>query len=931
MTQLYRDYEKSIEAKKKEFIEKAKQQNQVVASTDEKQATTVAASVAAGQVDAAQVNTLRAKAVRLNQNLAQSIAALELDKRNIKELMLNLKMDKSAVLDRKKLSQETLKDQAKGQVVDYPANKDTFLKKITDLASNQKLTQDSHRLELAINDAFLQSGGLSSEVQDQLKLRSQVLSAIIKFNDNTKNRPGCYLYERNEINDRALTLDSDPKKNFDLNFKNNIMSTLSHELGHAFGLLHNFKASTDKANYEFPGETATGRNYSSIMDYIADIDMKYAGPGPYDAHALRAAYTGSVELSAGALNSPAILQQLKVTSGNYTTIDNVVLAMKKNSLVHYTKETVNKLGFLKYYEQCDDGGLGASSLCAQFDSGGSATDIVKNFTADYTRGYAARNYVYDKISFGWPQKIQAIQRNITLFSNIHSFLNEALMTVFVGPGRTAPENAVVKKDVVMAARLGYNFFHELIRTPDASGISLMDTDRLIAVPYKYQKTVVDAQGAKTDQSVDDVRIVEARSVKDVIMTRDKFDTIGIGFDKEFALQFLMQSSASRLTDDSQVSMISYIDFEQIFMGVSDPSESITIRTILDILSDNLKVGFFAPSDSVADTQFMSINAKVDINRDLYDQTAVASIISLTEAKWKNFDPFAETFKISRSSQKSAPKDRFSVARAGQDRALSDTRVFFASQNANAASALIKSAARNELFILNKKALFEAMKQIYLADIELKKPIAAAIATACAVNDAGTVTNADACTKIKALTLADHLTAIPQLAPLKAKVDGASQNLVKILRALNSKELIMAKELDKPDVAQNFDRQVEVLRSMLSTQISMINDVLLQIQNAKPENLQTTINAAAQSLSESRKKNDILANIPLLAVGQNFIAEYASTLSVKLQGSAEEVTGAQVANILVDASKLQDQSEKQLDVIEKLSTYTGLVDPDTVHP
>lgn len=938
VTSLSRKYEKMIESIKKQAIEDAQKQDTVVQTKQQQQGAAVERNMQNGKVDRVKINRIKSKAARLNKNLLQSIQALQVDHQNIKDMVKSIRMQKTANTVQRKLTKEMLREQMKGQSIDYPTNDITFMKKITALTLNQKLAQNPRKLELALNDAFIRYGDLTEEVKQALKTRSEMLAAIIKFDESMKDRPGCYMYARNEINDEALTLDPDPKKNFDLNFKKNIMSTLSHELGHAFGLLHNFKSSTDKVNYEFPDEKnptqleKTGRNYSSIMDYIADIDMKYVGPGPYDAHALRAAYTGMVEVSDEVKKDANIAKKLGASTSGLVAINNVAKALGYKSLVHFTKGTVNKKGLLKYYEQCSDGGIAESSMCAQFDSGGNATEIVKNLIADYTRGYVNRNYVYDKISFNWPEKIQIIQRNIALFQNVRRFLDEAVMSVILGVDRTEDENEAVIADLVNAAKQGYMFFHELIRTPDASGVKLTNfADRFIAIPYKYKKDQVDEKGNVTGQvEVKDVKVLESRSLYDVSMSREKIDTMGIGYDKFFAMQFLMQSSAAQATDDSRVSMISYIDFEQFFMGVSDPSESLTLNTILDVLSDDLKSGFFAPSKKISDLPLVSISdLTVEINRTLGDQTAVAAVVGLAESKWRGYDPFAESFKVSRSSIKNAPKDRFSVARMGQDRSLSDTRVYFASQNANGAEALIQTAARNELFINNKVEIFEAMKQIYLADVELKKPISDAIAKVCEAGENGEPKNKEACEAAKDRSVEDYLKDMPELVAVKVKADGAASQLVKMLRNLNQKGLIMPKELDKADSPSNFARQVEVVRSTLSSQISLITEALTTLEGTKPEELQATIKAVAQALQEARGKNNELAVLPIIAMAHSFITEVASNLKVVLQGGAGELSGTTVAGVLMDGEKIKNQYEKQLEVIEKLGLYTGLVDPDTV--
>ncbi len=931
VTEVSRKYEKMIDGIKKKALEDAANTKAVVSTNDQQAKAAAQNAIQNKNVDAKVLSRVQARASKMNKMLLQSIQALQLDHKNIKDLIKNLKIRRSAQGSQKILSLDLFKDQIKGQTIEYATDEHTFMKKLTDLAVNKKLTQEPHRFELAMNDAFIKYGGLDETMKAALKTRTEMLAAAIKFDESIQNRPGCYMYSRDDINDEALTLDQDPKKNFDLNFRKNIMSTLSHELGHAFGLLHNFKGSIDQANYTFKDEAPTVRNYSSIMDYIADIDMKYAGPGPYDAHALRAAYTGLVELSDGSLKNPDITKNVKIVSGNLVSIDDVVTAFGKNSLVHFTKDTINKQGFLKYYEQCDDEGLSSSALCAQFDSGASATEIVKNLIRDYSRSYVGRYYVYDKILFGWQQKSEIIQRNIALFQKIRNFLDEAVMSTIFGTGRTSKDSNLLIQDEVNAAKLGYVFFHELIRTPGAPGASVVDFNkRIYAVPYEYTSQSADESGAVgIRETKKDIKILEARSLYDINLTRDKINTVGVGYDKFFAMQFLMQSSAARTNDDSRLSNISYLDFEQFFMGVSEPSQSITINTVLQVLAGDLKSGFFAPSSSLEETQLIEINLPVEINRSLGDQTAVASVIGLAESKWNGYDPFAESFKVSRSSTKVAPKERFNVAKAGEDKKLSDTKVYFASQNALGAEALVHSAAKNEFFISNKRNLFEMMQQIYLADLAVKKPVSEVIAKVCVTDEAGEIKDKTACDAAQNKTLDQYLAEMPELLPLKTKADERAQQLVAWLRKANAKELIMPKELDQPEVAANFQTQVQDLRSILSAQFSLITEILQTLAATPADQLQATEQSFTEILKETKAKNEVLGITPLLAIAYDFITEASKNLKVNLQGQAGVLTGDVVAGVIMTSGKLQSTYEKQLEVIQRLSTYSEIVDPDTV--
>ena len=744
---------------------------------------------------------------------------------------------------------------SKGKSIGLPDSQETYLQKLMEVSAR---TKDPKILELEMNRLFTTYGNLDKKTKAALQKRSDLLSAAARFDEANANRPGCISYARNDINDEALTLSEDPEENKMLNFRKNIKATLSHELGHAFGLLHNFKASIDAANYEFPEdkETPTGRNYSSIMDYMADIDMNYRGPGPYDAHALRAAYTGMVETKAG---------------DSLVSIDSVMKSLEKNSLVHFTKRTVNPRGTLKYYEQCDDSGLQESSLCAQFDSGGTAAQIVKTLIQDYNRSYKTRNYVYDKINFAGEQKQQILLRNLSLFQKIRSFLDEAVMAKYFDNGLPKVENDILKQDLAEAAKTGYMFFHELLRTPDAPDVSAMDpnVNRFIAVPFEYLTTTGKAK---------DVRVLEARSLDDVPLTSDKIDTVGIAYDKMFAMSFLLQSTATKTTDDSRPSFISYLGFERMFLGVRSPSQSMIMHTILDVLSNNLTVGFFKPQRGVVDMQFLQSDSPVEINRLLRDRTSLATIVGLEQSKWAAFDPFAEAFKVSKATLSAAPQDRPSVAKSGQDRDLSDTKLMFASQNAVGAQTLVNVAASNETYVIGKKFLYPAMDA-------LAKP--------------------DADPSVVA-------------------------ELVKKLRDMNGMGLIIPPELDKEDSEENLDVQVAQLQTFLQKQAPKLNEYIETLKNTKLADLNAAIAKIRNEAGPLKESNDELLGTPLMAIAYSYLVNSVSEIVISPSDNKNVKISAQtIAGWLVSPGRVESDLRSQQEVLERLADFTGLVDPDTV--
>lgn len=943
MTELYRQYENDIAQIKKDAKMELDASKKSEITSEENKTATANTPTRTNNVNPALVSNIKNAISDLDTKLNNSIKALQLETPKTKTTLQVAQSITDSDELKNIFNPDYFKKESKGQIINYPVNEQTFLKKLSDIASQTNASNDPDRFELEVHKAFIQYGTgdentqLSERIKQALSKRAQLLDAAIRFNENTKNRPGCFSYARNDINDSALTLDPDPKKNLMLNFKKNVMSTLSHELGHAFGLLHNFKASIDKQNYEFGGEK-TGRNYSSIMDYISDIDMNYQGPGPYDAHALRAAYTGMLELEG---------------SEQLVSIDSVVKSLNL-PLVHFTKDTLNQkdqianLGTLKYFEQCDDNGTTESVLCARFDTGGSASEIVKNLIANYHRGYMSRNFVFDKIVFDWSQKVQLINRNITLFQNIRLFLDQAIMSLQLGTGLPEDRSRAVIADQLQAAKLGYIFFQELLRTPDAPETPIMlsvtnsdqttkyntNLDRFSVVPYKYKNFL----GAE----IEDVKIIEARPLFDVHLdnTRDKINSMGILYDKIFALQFLLQSTSVQMNNDTNNSQISYIDFEQFLMGIKSPAQSPTMTTILNLFRNKLTVGFFAQDDNeikskltenefnieVAKLQklnFIGINENVSASKQLSDRTAAGVIIGLAQSKWRSFDAFAESFKISSAHANQSPSDRLNVAKLKQDKSLSDTIVLFAPQNSIGSKQLVTEAARNEFFIINKEQIIKkAFVEIYKADVVYKNSIFKIKQAACAENQED-----PACLAAIKKEDVDYLKENPSIAAEKATADLIVQNFVKQLRSLNNFNLIIETEKDKPESAQNLENQVMISREIIFAQLSKIMQIKKILEEAPLESIEVARNTVIEELTEIRKKMAKLENLPLIATAFSSIADFSRNITISLK-NGEKLTGAAIANAAMNTQKIQTDLNEQLTILEKLAKYSNLVDPDT---
>lgn len=139
-----------------------------------------------------------------------------------------------------------------------------------------------------------------------------------------------------------------------------LLSTLIHEMGHNFGLRHNFLASTDKENF-IKSKTIFGEEVlaqtSSIMEYTDWDHDRLTRTGPYDIAALQYGYANQVALKGNSL----------------MTLDN------EHSMEFLLNQQGKNLSDLKPYKFCTDetAYLGLDVLCKQHDAGTNPSEIAK--------------------------------------------------------------------------------------------------------------------------------------------------------------------------------------------------------------------------------------------------------------------------------------------------------------------------------------------------------------------------------------------------------------------------------------------------------------------------------------------------------------------------------------------------------------------------
>ncbi len=149
-------------------------------------------------------------------------------------------------------------------------------------------------------------------------------------------------------------------------------STLLHELGHNFGLRHNFHGSADKKHYTSEYYKTLERlqrrekgvhpldldtmAYSSIMDYESSFYSHAAGLGPYDSAAIKYGYLSSID-------------------------------KKSDPIVNAN------------FMFCTDHQIGEDILCNRFDQGSTVSEITWSLIDRYKKSYLRTHFRNDRLNY----------------------------------------------------------------------------------------------------------------------------------------------------------------------------------------------------------------------------------------------------------------------------------------------------------------------------------------------------------------------------------------------------------------------------------------------------------------------------------------------------------------------------------------------------
>lgn len=568
---------------------------------------------------------------------------------------------------------------------------------------------DDADVELIMIDEIMNSLGKTGKLSATESAALQKKSAVLKYRKqllaHAASRPGCMDFSREGM------ISTFVNSSFRAMLKDTLKQTLVHEMGHSLGLTHNFIASYDKENFQFSGEKEQTRIASSVMDYIEDKFRVYGGPGPYDVHALRAAYTGTFLPKKG--QKLVTLEDIKAkVTGGWTQMTPAMAAQLP----------------IKTFLYCTDKDVQWEPVCQRHDMGGSAVEIVDNIIKDYNDAYIMSGHDYDRLTFGWGARASANARALNSMLEARMFMDE-----FIYKAITREGSDEVRQDYAMAGFKAYRFLMSVIGTPDANG-KLFNAgcekakagedclnSRHVVFPYKYRELVTDesgepvvgADGQNQYKEMTDVAVIQRKSVGDIMTRKDRFETLGVEIDKLLALQILTLKGFPHPKYE-QISMtFSYLDFEKFVLGVSDPMRSPTINMMLQLLKNDLRPTLTTDNtfNSPLPSQFSA-----EVTQTMRAYAGITAVLGLESTTLADKDNFATLFKVG-TSVGAVAGDRTVLTQIDASETSTQRLGYHALDNATVAQSIVSEAQRQLFYVKNGDALKASLGKLLVAQLQ----------------------------------------------------------------------------------------------------------------------------------------------------------------------------------------------------------------------
>lgn len=362
----------------------------------------------------------------------------------------------------------------------------------------------------------------------------------------------------------------------DVLLEKSVVATLVHELGHNFGLRHNFIASTDTENFIYKEDGTTPSKTSSTMDYQPGNVSELLTPGPYDVAAIRFGYAGKVQLA----------------NGEIKDVD------QNESL---TKQMEEKSIEIRKYKYCTDEDVTrVTPLCERHDDGTNPLEIVKNKIEAFNASYTLYGNRYDRANgpnsrlFGISQFSRTFIPLKLIYDQWRYYLSE-----YLGEGdkylHRLSKRELKKKlkemkedtgkfgryyaEYYEASELAYNFLKEIIFTPAKTCVARPKNgvqEDLILIDFEDVKEEVYKSTSTTIARCDDALAIPVFEGK-------KLDYVG-----EFGRYFEEQKHTLDISD---------IDFRKSDVIGYEPIRSFALvaLTMRAPMMEHLAVDDFAPS------------------------------------------------------------------------------------------------------------------------------------------------------------------------------------------------------------------------------------------------------------------------------------------------------------------------------------------------